>query len=439
MIDYLWYTLKVSICLAVFYIFFIAVLRRSTFFILNRVYLITGLLLSFTIPILKFSIFTVQSSSVFSTVIGITSIESEYAFFQPQNIANGATTISFPMIMSVIYLSGVSILFLKLLLSIIKVIRTKSNAEVCRFGKFLIVKTDSSIPFSFLNMIFLPKNGSNPMIVEHEMTHVKQAHWIDLILTEIASVLLWFNPFVTLYKSSLKLQHEYLADSSVIKSKVQLENYLNCMLMQVKIVSAGGLTSQFYCKTIKKRIIMITKNKTSVRFFGIYLLALPLVCMLLFAFTSSDYKTPLIPGKTTLADSDEYQPSIYPVDSKKITNMNGYGERVNPATKKKDFHYAIDFAAKEGEEVMTTANGAVIEAKYDKEKGKGNYILVKHNDLYSTLYSHLKSFNVKEGDILKKGQVIGYVGNTGISTGSHSHYEVYKNGERVNPQDYLPK
>lgn len=439
MIDYLWYILKVSICLVIFYLFFISVLKRSTFLTLNRVYLIAGLLLSFTIPILKFSIFKVQSSSVFSKVIGITTIEPEYTFFQPQNLANGINTINFSMILSVIYFSGVSLLFLKLLLSIIKVIQTKSDAEVYRIGILRIVKTNSSLPFSFLNMIFLPQNESNPMIVEHEMAHVRQGHWLDLVLIEIASILLWFNPFVTLYKSSLKLQHEYLADSSVIKNKSQIEGYLNCMLMQVRLVSAGGLTSQFYCKTIKKRIIMITKNKTSVKYFGVYLLALPLVCMLLFAFTSSDYKTPLDSSKFVLADSDDYQPSIYPVSYDKVTSVNGYGERINPINKKKDFHNAIDFAAKEGEVVMVTANGAVVEAKFDKEKGMGNYILVKHNDVYSTFYSHLKSLNVKEGDILKIGQVIGYVGSTGLSTGSHLHYEVIKNGERVNPKDYLSK
>ena len=168
-------------------------------------------------------------------------------------------------------------------------------------------------------------------------------------------------------------------------------------------------------------------------------MALPLVCLLLFVFTSCNNETPLIPRSTTLAQSDDYKPSIYPVSFDQITNVNGYGERVNPITKKNDFHHAIDFAAKEGEEVMATANGVVVEAKFDEEKGMGNYILVKHDDVYSTFYAHLKSLKVKDGDILKKGQVIGYVGSTGISTGSHVHYEVHKNGERVNPKDYLPK
>lgn len=437
MIDFLWYTLKVSICLMIFYLFFIAVLKQSTFFKLNRVYLVLGLLLSFAIPILKISMFTVQTSKMLSTVTSIISIEPESAFFQPQNIANGANTINFPMIISVIYFAGVTVLLLKFLLSIIRVIQTKRNADVLRIGRLRIVKTNSTIPFSFLNMIFLPINESNQMIVKHEIAHVKQLHFLDLFLVEFASILLWFNPFVALYKSSLKLQHEYLADSSVIKGNERLEDYLNCMLMQVKIVSAGGLTSQFYCKTIKKRIIMITKNKTSIKYFGVYLLALPLVCLMLLAFTSSNYRTHLNISNPIVVHSDESIPSIYPVKFEKVKQVNGFGERINPVSKVKDFHYGIDFAAKEGEEIVVTADGVVVEAKFDKEKGMGNYILVKHNDMYSTLYTHLKEFIVKEGDVLNKGKLIGYVGSTGISTGSHLHYEVIKNGERVNPKDYL--
>lgn len=437
MIIYFWYLLKVSICLIVLYVFYITVLKHSTFFTLNRIYLITGLLLSFTIPILKLSIFEVQSSSVLSTISGIVSDEPEYLIFQPQNLSNGINTINYPLVLTVIYFFGVSVLLFKLLLSISKVILVKGKAENYRLGMFRIVKTDSIIPFSFFNMIFLPKTESNPMIIEHEMAHVRQAHWFDLILTEIASILLWFNPFVPLYKSSLKLQHEYLADLFVIKNNNRIENYLNCMLKQIQVVSSGVLTSQFYCKTIKKRITMITKNKTSLKYLGVYFLALPLVCMLLFAFTSSNYKSTLNQNSILNADSNEYQPSIYPISKKSVKKTANYGECVNPFSKKKDFHYGIDFAAKEGEEIMSTAKGAVVEATFDSKKG--NYILIKHNDMFSTFYSHLKSISVKVGETLEKGQIIGNVGSTGISTGSHLHYEVIKNGERVNPNDYLPK
>jgi murein DD-endopeptidase MepM/ murein hydrolase activator NlpD len=101
----------------------------------------------------------------------------------------------------------------------------------------------------------------------------------------------------------------------------------------------------------------------------------------------------------------------------------------------KDFHYKIDFAIPEDEKIMSTAKGVITEAKFDKEKGWGNNIIIKHNNVFTTFYSHLKSVSVKEGDQIEKGQIIGYIGNTSKSTGPHLHYEVFKNGEHVNPAD----
>lgn len=182
---------------------------------------------------------------------------------------------------------------------------------------------------------------------------------------------------------------------------------------------------------------MITKNKTSLRFLGIYLLVLPMVCLLLFAFTGSNCKTSLTEVTVALQNNQDI-PSLCPVDIKKVTNTNGFGERINPITGRKDFHYAVDFAVSEGEKVVSTAQGIVIEASFDS--AKGNYLLIQHSDIYSTFYSHLKSLSVKAGEKLDKGQMIGIAGNTGSSsTGSHLHYEVFKNGERVNPAEYMPK
>ena len=469
MAAYWWYILKVSICMIAFYAFYTLLLRNSTFFLLNRLYLMLGLLLSFIIPILKFSILTTQPNSELSTIIHPFLIEPEYDFFQPQNLSNHVTTINYSILLPILYFSGISVLLFKLLFSIMRIIRTKNNSESSQIGRKKIIKMASGSPFSFFNMIFLPKGDVNQMIIEHEMVHVRQFHWFDLVLLEIISVLLWFNPIVIFYKKSLKLQHEYLADTSVIKDKNQPEKYLNCMLKHIQVADYNGIISQFYYKTIKKRIVMITKNKTSNKYLGVYLLALPLVCLMLLAFsdnkeltqkseiaqdavihnvdsaekinnnrlpTEAEWEAAAQANKNNVNEySMVNKPSISPVDSKKVKRISGYGERINPITKEKHFHYGMDFSISEGEEIKSTAGGVVIDAKFDSKRG--NYVVIQHNEVFSTLYSHLKSISVQVGDNLKKGQVIGYVGNTGFSTGAHLHYEVFENGKNVNPIEFI--
>lgn len=131
-------------------------------------------------------------------------------------------------------------------------------------------------------------------------------------------------------------------------------------------------------------------------------------------------------------DQLEHTPSIMPTWGR-ITS--GFGWRRDPFTKRRSFHNGIDIANKKGTPIVSTASGEVI---YVGRMGYlGTCIKVKHGYGYISLYGHLKGVTVKTGDRVKRGDIIGYMGNSGRSTGSHLHYSILKYRKEINPLDYI--
>ncbi len=126
-------------------------------------------------------------------------------------------------------------------------------------------------------------------------------------------------------------------------------------------------------------------------------------------------------------------PSIWPVQGW-ITSWFGY--RPDPFTGRKEFHSAIDIAARSGREIVAPADGIVTDVSLRRDVG--NTVTIDHGNGISTSYGHLLKSSVQRGKSIKRGEVIGFVGNTGRSTGSHLHYGVHLNGVPVNPRNYLP-
>lgn len=126
-------------------------------------------------------------------------------------------------------------------------------------------------------------------------------------------------------------------------------------------------------------------------------------------------------------------PAIQPVRDKDIRRISSYyGYRTDPFYKVRKFHDGVDFSAPLGKEVIATADGTVSEVKRSR-RGYGNTIIIDHGFSYKTVYAHLNSFKVREGQKVTRGQVIGTIGNTGKSTAPHLHYEVRKNNRAINP------
>ena len=129
-------------------------------------------------------------------------------------------------------------------------------------------------------------------------------------------------------------------------------------------------------------------------------------------------------------------PAIQPVANKDLKRMaSGYGFRIHPIYKTRKMHYGMDFSAKTGTEIYATGDGVISKVKKSK-RGYGNYVKINHGFGYETLYAHMSKYIVKRGQRVKRGEVIGYVGNSGISTAPHLHYEVRKDNKKINPMNF---
>jgi murein DD-endopeptidase MepM/ murein hydrolase activator NlpD len=129
-------------------------------------------------------------------------------------------------------------------------------------------------------------------------------------------------------------------------------------------------------------------------------------------------------------------PAIQPISNKDLTRTaSGWGYRIHPIYKIRKFHYGMDFTAPTGTDVYATGNGKVIRVESTR-RGYGNQIVIDHGYGYQTLYAHMSGFNVRLGQEVKRGDIIGFVGSTGLSTAPHLHYEVHLHNKKVNPINY---
>ena len=135
-------------------------------------------------------------------------------------------------------------------------------------------------------------------------------------------------------------------------------------------------------------------------------------------------------------------PHLLPLDKGTFRISSAFGMRNHPIYKRSTDHHGVDMAriglkSIQGNPIYATASGKV--ARADVAGGYGNYVLIVHGPKYRTAYAHLSKFEVKAGDLVEAGQIIGYVGSTGRSTGPHLHYEVIENKKRRNPELFFPK
>ncbi len=285
------YFLEVSLCWLFFYAFYHFFLRKETFFQINRFYLLSvvglGLILPLSLPVFKI-LFETNISFIPTYSVNL----NEIAFTETieTNITNSFQFSWVNLILS-IYLIGVLARFFQFAKSINQLIQLKKKSHVIENKGFLLIKTtEITMPFSFINWLFLPQNHQvspqdEAKIIEHELVHIQSQHSLDILLIEVLSILFWFNPLLLLFHQALKEVHEYAADQVVLRS-VPVKNYGRMLLQQAFPDIELRLVHNFNQSQLKKRIKMMTKKPSSKRALLKYAFIAPMLLGLAFLFSA---------------------------------------------------------------------------------------------------------------------------------------------------------
>lgn len=318
-------------------------------------------------------------------------------------------------------------------IQILSVLRTLFSAEIrLKNGYKYVLVERPRVAAAFMGYIFISKDiwqsDDYLLIAQHEEVHVRQWHSIDRVLTEVLYVFQWFNPFIYWFRRDLTELHEYLADQGVVKSGVDPIFYQQLIMKYATNSKLASFGNQFNHSLTLKRITMIAhynqlENKSFYRIFLLIPIFIALNCLVGFQ------------SKTTTSTNGAF---ILPIKTGDFKSLVGYGMRMHPIYKVKKLHTGVDFIAAEGTVVLAVKDGKVTRLE-EKETGYGKNIVLTIDDEYSVLYAHLASFSVKIGDVVKQGMPIGLVGNTGATTNAHLHFEMIKNGKKINPVGLLPK
>ncbi len=281
------FVIKSFICLLVFYIFFDIFLAKENIPLFKRYYLLFALLFSFVIPLIKIR---VSSTNLPVLNFNISQLQGQVKGNINELTSQAGSSFQLVWLFYAFYALVGLLLLLRFLINISRLIRLRKDNPIESINGIKVVLTNQTIlPYSFLNSVFVNKqefeNGKiSSELLTHEFAHIQQKHSLDILVLELVQIVYWFNPLIFFYKRSIRLNHEYLADSFVLNSNVALVDYQNQLINVVFRNNTTYLASNFNYLLVKKRIIMMTKSKT--KSIGYKIALIPVLTALLFNFIS---------------------------------------------------------------------------------------------------------------------------------------------------------
>ena len=276
------YAIQINVLLTVVYLGYAFLLKNLTFYMLNRVYLLTGIVFSFVYPFLDIQ-------SWFSKPIpSVGEIAMDWSMFLDQDVEQSFFTLN--NILIIILGIGIAVLFIRFLIQMISLLRIHIYSEPAQWQSYLFRNVFIPIvPFSFLNKIYVNRDHHDEPelldIFKHEDIHVKGLHSIDILISEFTLISSWFNPLVWLMRKGIRENLEFLTDQQVLNHGVDKQAYQYSLL---RVNSSGGaatLGNQFSFKALKRRIMMMNKKRSAKIQMSKYAFMLPVFVLTAAAFT----------------------------------------------------------------------------------------------------------------------------------------------------------
>lgn len=300
------YLLQSSCCLIVLYGIYHFILADLTFFRHNRAYLLWAIAVSLLIPLLAPYIILPEETipavhwSYMSSEVNKWVVKSEMESMDYIQI-----------LLAVLYFAGMALILFKTVLGLKKIYQYHQTGSKELKNGYTLITTDAvHLPFSFFRSVYIskhiPLSDHLHTILDHEEIHIRHWHTVDILFAEIVHAFFWFNPVMIYYKRALRMAHEFHADEAIC-SKTSVSSYADLLLSKSQSGLELALTNQFFHSQIKKRIQMMTGNKTETKTLWKYSIMIPLFLGLIVFFSSSsvrtDFKKVLTMSKDTIPAS----------------------------------------------------------------------------------------------------------------------------------------
>src|SRR5688572_13134775 len=293
----LFYLLQVVLATGILYGYYHLALRNKKFHQYNRIYLLAAVFIGIFIPLFSIPVRFSQEINVLpvlQTLSVITGTETSTSTQLIEDSLIKSNLFTWENFVYGIYLLIVFIITLRIVFSLAKIRSIIKNNTVEKLDKVLFVRTNEpGTPFSFFRWLFWNnkidlQSAKGKHIFRHELFHIRQKHSVDIVFMEILSAVFWINPFFYLVKKELKAIHEFLADRSAI-NETDPRSYAELLLMQA-LDTKHQLINPFFHTQIKRRITMITSNKSTGQQYLQKVAVLPLAALIIAAFAFS-YQT----------------------------------------------------------------------------------------------------------------------------------------------------